>query len=202
MYHQRIPEISRPKIINTDCHQENRFVNLYLKHPNSEMAETQMTAQIGLLTIYCDCWDATYGRFTRRKNRHKNCHQSDPGDYLITQSVSPKLSPNIKFAKIQYLINPDTQKFLMKVSIQYTPAPLSPAMATAISPANSQRRAHPHNWNWFSTDWTLIRTHCHIQTGDGCLSDKSQIHTGNTRALNHLTDSAGLPKSSLGMIPQ
>ena len=59
MYHQRIPEISRPKIINTDCHQENRFVNLYLKHPNSEMAETQMTAQIALLIIYRDCWDAT-----------------------------------------------------------------------------------------------------------------------------------------------
>ena len=80
------------------------------------MAETQMTAQIGLLTIYRDCWDATYGRFTRRKNRHKNCHQSDPGDYLITQSVSP----NIKFAKIQYLINPDTQKLNESFNTVYT----------------------------------------------------------------------------------
>ena len=51
------------------------------------MAETQMTAQIALLIIYRDCWVATYGRFTRRKNRHKNCHQSDPGDYLINQSA-------------------------------------------------------------------------------------------------------------------
>ena len=31
MYHQRIPEIFRPKIINTDCHQENLYVTLCFK---------------------------------------------------------------------------------------------------------------------------------------------------------------------------